>query len=78
MNVLKSMGRMFTSTIISSPSQPSDPVWHRARRGTVAQSVKMGLNGSFEKDVRGIIVAGLYVWFSLLTTKQRLLVVQIY
>jgi hypothetical protein len=33
----------------------------------------MGLNGGFEKDVGGIIVTGLYDWFSVLTTKQRLL-----
>jgi hypothetical protein len=37
-------------------------------------------NGSCEKDVRGITGTGLYVCFSVLTTKQRLwgLVVQIY
>jgi hypothetical protein len=33
----------------------------------------MGVNGSFEKDVGGIIGTGLYICFSVLTAEQRLL-----
>jgi hypothetical protein len=35
-------------------------IWSQAKDITVATSVKMDLNGRFERDVEGIIGTGLY------------------